>query len=200
MAGDSRVAAFPVAPLFLQRWSPRAFSGEAIEAPALYSLFEAARWAPSAQNAQPWRFIYALRETPAWGTFHGLLNEGNQRWAAHAAALVLLVSKTTQRRRDAPEPVPSRSHSLDAGAAWASLAFQAEHDGWRTHAIGGFDRARARQALNIPEVFHLEVMIAIGRQANAHSLPDDLRQREQPTQRRPLADTVAQGSFAFTEA
>jgi nitroreductase len=197
MSHTARRPTHPVAPLFVNRWSPRAFSGEAISLTELFSLFEAARWAPSANNSQPWRFIYALNGTPEWKTLHGLLNENNRRWAARAAALVVLVSKTTHVRRDAQEATPLRSHSLDAGAAWASLAFQAEYSGWRTHAIGGFDRDAARVALQVPAGFHVEVAIAIGRQADPQTLPDDLRQREVPNQRRPLEEIVSKGRFAF---
>ncbi|XVJ70389.1 MAG: nitroreductase family protein [Rhizobacter sp.] len=196
----SRQAEHPIAPLFINRWSPRAFSGEAISETELFSLFEAARWAPSANNSQPWRFIYVLNGTPEWTAVHALLNENNQRWSAKAAALVVLVSKTTHRRKDATEATPLRSHSLDAGAAWASLAFQAEHSGWRTHAIGGFNRDAARQTLGIPDGFHVEVAIAIGRQAQADTLPEDLRQREVPNQRQPLKDIVARGRFQFESA
>ena len=198
MSQNARITTHPVAPLFVNRWSPRAFSGEPISQAELLSLFEAARWAPSANNSQPWRFIYVLNGAPEWAHVHGLLNENNQRWSAKAAALVVLASKTTHLRRDATEPTPLRSHSLDAGAAWASLAFQAEYNGWRTHAIGGFDRDGAREVLGIPEGFHVEVAIAIGRQADPETLPDDLRQRELPNQRRPLNEIVAQGRFAFS--
>ncbi len=195
---QQRIPDYPVADLFVNRWSPRAFSGEAIGRDELFTLFEAARWAPSASNAQPWRFIYALNDGSAeWARFHGLLNEKNQAWSARAAALVVLVSKTHHLRDAAAEATPLRSHSLDAGAAWASLAFQAECSGWRTHAIGGFDRESARQALAVPEGFHIEVAIAIGRQADPLSLPDDLRAREVPNQRKPLGEIVARGRFAF---
>ncbi|MFM8901548.1 MAG: nitroreductase family protein [Burkholderiales bacterium] len=196
----SRQAEHPIAPLFINRWSPRAFSGEAISEAELFSLFEAARWAPSANNSQPWRFIYVLNGSPEWGSVHALLNDNNQRWSAKAAALVVLVSKTTHVRKDATEATPLRSHSLDAGAAWASLAFQAEHSGWRTHAIGGFNREAARQTLGIPDDFHVEVAIAIGRQAQADTLPEDLRLREVPNQRQPLKDIVARGRFHFETA
>lgn len=197
MSQPPRTPSFPIAPLFVNRWSPRAFSGEAIGEQELFKLFEAARWAPSANNAQPWRFIYALNGSPEWPGIHALLNENNQRWAAKAAALAVLVSKTTHLRRDAAGPTPLRSHSLDAGAAWVSLAFQAELSGWRAHAIGGFDREQARSVLGVPGDFHVEVAIAIGRQADPQSLPEDLRQREAPNQRLPLNEIVAQGRFAF---
>lgn len=186
-----------ISELFLKRWSPRAFSGEVLERATLFSFFEAARWAPSANNSQPWRFIYALRDSEHWPLFLGLLNDNNQRWAANASALVVLVSKTTHVRKGADEATPLRSHALDAGAAWASLAFQAEHAGWRTHAIGGFDRSRAVEALGIPEGYHVNVAIAIGKQAERSSLPDDLQGREQPNERKPLRDIVAEGRFNF---
>lgn len=198
MSQTYREPSHPVHPLFVNRWSRRAFSGEGISREQLYSLFEAARWAPSANNAQPWRFIYALNGTVEWAQLHQLLNENNQRWSAKAAALVILVSKTVHLRRDATEASPLRSHSLDSGAAWASLAFQAELSGWRTHAIGGFDRERARQSLEIPPEFQVEVAIAIGRQADPVTLPDDMRAREVPNQRRPLHEIVAHGRFNFS--
>ena len=90
MSQNARITTHPVAPLFVNRWSPRAFSGEPISQAELLSLFEAARWAPSANNSQPWRFIYVLNGAPEWANVHGLLNENNQRWSAKAAALVVL--------------------------------------------------------------------------------------------------------------
>ena len=88
---NSRTADYPIDALFLERWSPRAFTGEAIPERQLSSLFEAARWAPSSYNSQPWRFLYARRDTEPWPRFLGLLNEYNQSWARNAAALVILV-------------------------------------------------------------------------------------------------------------
>ena len=196
---DSRIADYEVAPLFTRRWSPRAFTGEAIDDATLHALFEAARWAPSANNSQPWRFIYSKRESDSWPVLLGLLNENNRIWAANASALLVLLSKTTQVRPAATEATPLYSHSLDAGAAWASLAFQAEHSGWRAHAIGGFDRVRAKTALNVPDGYRIEVAVAIGRQADRAVLPADLQQREQPNQRRPVAQFVAEGRFAFQD-
>ncbi len=195
----NRSPEYQVAEIFLQRWSPRAFNGEAIDENTLFSLFEAARWAPSASNSQPWRFIYARRDSEHWPRFLGLLNEKNRLWAANAAALVVLVSKTTQVRRGATEASPLRNHALDAGAAWASLAFQAEHLGWRTHAIGGFDRSRAVEELGIPDGYHVNVAIAIGRQAASETLPEEQRAREQPNGRRPLREIVTEGQFTFTD-
>jgi nitroreductase len=194
-----RQSEFKVEPLFINRWSPRAFTGEAIDDATLFSLFEAARWAPSANNAQPWRFIYAKNNTPEWPVLFSLLNEKNQVWAAKAGALVILVSKKVHYRQGETQPSPFRTHSLDSGAAWASLAFQAIYSGLRTRAIGGFDREKAREVLKIPQDYNVEVAIAIGKQAEASSLNDELREREQPNQRKPLSALVAKGSFAFAE-
>ena len=198
MPEPTRIPAYAIDPVFAARWSPRAFSGAAIELPELFALFEAARWAPSANNSQPWRFVFARRDTPHWDVFFALLNEGNQRWAANAAALVVLVSKTTHLRPGADAPTPLRNHSLDSGAAWLSLALQAEKQGWRTHAIGGFDRDGASKLLAIPDGYAVEIAIAIGKQATPDTLPEDLRLREQPTQRVPLEHIVAEGKFSFT--
>ena len=193
----ARRASHDIDPLFIERWSPRAFTGEAIPQDDLFRLFEAARWAPSANNSQPWRFIYARNGEGRWVYLLSLLNEGNRRWAERASALVVLVSRTHQIRKGDTEPTPLRSHSLDAGAAWASLAFQAQRSGWHTHAIGGFNREAAASTLGVPDGFKVEIMIAVGRQGDATLLPDELQAREQPNERRPLTELVAEGRFAF---
>ena len=95
MSANPRVADYAIHPQFTDRWSPRAFTGESIPEETLLSFFEAARWAPSAYNSQPWRFLYARRDTPNWERFLGLLNEFNRGWAQHASALVIVISKTT---------------------------------------------------------------------------------------------------------
>ncbi|HSH97522.1 MAG: nitroreductase family protein [Methylophilaceae bacterium] len=196
---NQRVAEYDINPIFIERWSPRAFTGETIEDPLLFSLFEAARWAPSANNSQPWRFIYSKRDSAYWPALLSIANENNQRWAAKAGAIVALISKTSHIRNGETEPSPLRNHSLDAGAAWTSLALQALHAGLATHAIGGFDREKAREILAIPEGFHIEILIAIGKQAERNSLPADFQAREQPTPRRPLSQFIAEGSFSFKE-
>src|SRR5262249_54327310 len=112
---NSRTAHHPIDPLFLERWSPRAFTDAPISERDLLTLLEAARWAPSSFNSQPWRFLYARRHTQHWPRFLGLLSDYNQSWARNAAALVILVSKTTLLPRGAETEVPSYTHSLDAG-------------------------------------------------------------------------------------
>lgn len=194
-AALARAPEHAVDPIFVQRWSPRAFSGEELPEAILMSLFEAARWAPSAMNAQPWRFAYARRGTPAFERLLGVLAPANQVWASRASALIAVASVTTLALPDRPDPVASESHSFDAGAAWAQLALQAHLSGWSTHAIGGFDRARAGEALALPADHRLEIFVAVGRRGDAEALPDWARVRELPNGRKPVAELVREGSF-----
>ena len=148
-----RTSAYPIDPMFLERWSPRAFADDKIGETELLAIIEAARWAPSSSNAQPWRFMYALRGSRAWETFLGLLVPGNQSWAKSASALLYIASNTLMGEPDAPKP--SFSHSFDAGSAWMSFALQAHRSGWHTHGMAGFDKARgaqgARGAGHVPD-------------------------------------------------
>jgi len=192
-----RTPEYPIADLFINRWSPRAFTAEAIDEATLLSFFEAARWAPSSYNSQPWRFLYARRDTEHWPVFLGLLAEFNQSWAKNASALVIAISKKSFIPPGKTEAIQTGSHSFDAGAAWASLAFQASLSGWHTHGIGGFDKAKTREALAIPEDYVLEAAIAIGKQGDKSILSTSLQEREQPSQRRPLTELVGEGGFTF---
>jgi nitroreductase len=189
-----RTPTHAIAPVFAERWSPRAFAATPITLDQLNVLFEAARWAPSAYNAQPWRFVYALRDDAHWQALLELLLPFNQRWAAQASALVFVVSKTTFQA-PGKEVAPFPSHAFDTGAAWVSLALQARHEGLVTHAMGGFDRDRARDVLQLPADYELQAAVAIGYQGAAESLPDDLRSREQPSPRQPLSELVFAGRF-----
>ena len=182
-------------PLFHERWSPRAFTGEELPVETLRGLLEAARWAPSAMNAQPWRFAYARRGTEAFDRFLSALAPANRLWASSASALVAVASLETMTVAGTDEPVPNASHSFDAGAAWAHLALQAHLWGWSTHAMGGFDRARAAEVLALPPAHRVEVFVAIGRRGDPSSLPDWAKARERPNERKPLAELVREGSF-----
>lgn len=193
---NTRTADHPIDPLFLDRWSPRAFTGEEIPVGELATLFEAARWAPSSYNSQPWRLLYARRGTPHWERFLGLLNEFNQSWAKNAAALVVFVSSSTMVPPGADKPVPAYSHSFDAGAAWAQLALQGTRSGWHAHAMVGFDHARAATELNVPDGFRVEAAVAIGRKADPSTLPEKLAAREVRSQRNKLSDIALEGGFA----
>ena len=192
---NPRIPDHAVAKVFVDRWSPRAFSADAISDADLNVILEAARWAPSAYNSQPWRFVVAKRGEPGFDVIAGLLLEGNRIWAKDAAVLIVLVSQTHLRPPGADKDVPSYSHSFDAGAAWANLALQATKLDWRAHAMIGFDMARARMELNVPEDCRVEAAIAIGRIGDKNKLPAPLAARESPNPRRPLSEIVVRGAF-----
>lgn len=190
-----RTALHPVDPLFLDRWSSRAFAADEIAEAELLSLIEAARWAPSAINLQPWRFAYGLRGDEGFAALAATLAPGNALWAPKAAALVAIASKETMLPAGADAEVINPAHAFDAGAAWVSLAYQAQRAGWVAHAMGGFDHAEAAQALGLPAGHAVHAVIAIGRRGAAEALPEALQAREQPSQRLPLERIAARGRF-----
>jgi nitroreductase len=166
-------------------------SGDEISRDVLFSLFEAARWAPSSNNNQPWRFLYARRNTDYWPIFFDLLTEQNKIWAKNAAALIVVISKTTFDYNEKP----ARTHSYDAGAAWENLALQGSLKGLVVHGMQGFDYDKAKRALNIPDVFQVEAMIAIGKPGKKEDLPESLQEREMPSPRKMLSEIVMEGNF-----
>ncbi len=192
---DTRTSDHEIEPMFLQRWSPRAFTGEPIPQSVLLQIFEAARWAPSSYNAQPWRFLYARRDTPAWPTFLGLLIEFNQSWAKNASVLIIAISKTTMRSASRDAEHPNHTHSFDTGAAWSNLAHQATALGWHAHGMVGFDIARAATELHVPEGYRVEAAIAIGKQCDKSTLPEALQAREFPSSRDPVSAFAFEGTF-----
>lgn len=189
---DTRQTAHAIDSIFVDRWSPRAMSGAAIPLPELMLLFEAARWAPSSMNHQPWRMLYALRDTPHWPLFLGLLHEGNRRWAQQGGALVLFISKKTF-----DDGRPSVTHAFDTGAAWENFALQASERALVVHGMQGFDYQRARTELAIPPNFEVNAMAVVGKQGETQLLPESLQGREQPNDRRPVSQTVREGLFSF---
>ncbi|TIX51153.1 nitroreductase family protein [Alteraurantiacibacter aquimixticola] len=175
-------------PLFLDRWSPRAFDQSDITESDLRTILDAARWAPSAFNYQPWRLLYAKRGDAHWDLFLALLIPFNQSWARDASALLFITSDSVSIGPNGP--TPSYSHSFDAGAAWAQLALQAIRSGYHAHAMTGVDFDRARAELAIPESFRIEAAVAIGKRADVSVLPEGLQDKEVKSDRKPL-DTIA---------
>jgi nitroreductase len=183
-------------PDMLARWSPRAFTDESIPQADLLTILEAARWAPSAFNAQPWHFIYADRTSEHFAKLVDLLAPFNQDWARHAAALVFIASRTTRTSSDGATESPSTTHAFDAGAAWSLLALQATKLGWHAHGMSGLDHARAAVELGLPPEWRIEIAVALGRQGDAAGLPETLRSRETPSPRKPLESIISEGVFA----
>jgi nitroreductase len=194
-SANSRTADHEVEPLFLERWSPRAFTEEEIPEADLFSMFEAARWAPSSYNSQPWTFLYARRNSPDWDRFLGLLVEFNQGWAKRAGALVIMASSRLMLPPGAEKAVPSHSHSFDCGAAWGSFALQGTKLGWYAHGMVGFDIQRAFTELNLPADYRVEAAAAVGRLADKSILPEYLQAREAPSGRKPIGEFAFAGSF-----
>lgn len=192
---NARVPGHAIADVFVSRWSSRAFSGDEIPERVLLGLFEAARWAPSSMNAQPWRFVYARRGTPAFEKMLGALVPSNQAWASRASALVAILSAKTVLTPGKTELVPSASHAFDAGAAWMQFALQAHLWGWGTHAMGGFDAEVARKVLAVPDEYAIQVIVAVGRRGDPANLPDWAKAREKPNDRLPLSAIVREGTF-----
>lgn len=184
---DRRAADHEITPVFLNRWSPRAFSDRPVSDEDLNGVLEAARWAPSSNNEQPWRFVVA-RTPEHLAVFHQFLNPSNQVWASRAPALVLVAS-SKQRGNGSP----NGAHAFDAGTAWGYMTIEAAAKGLWTHAMGGFNRDEARRLLNLPDHFEPHAVMAIGYKGDPAQLPEGQRERERPNGRRPLAESVYEG-------
>jgi nitroreductase len=166
---------FPVADLIEQRRSRRAYSPQPVEQKKIDTLFEAARWAPSSMNEQPWAYIYATKDQPElWNKLADTLNESNRVWAKDAPLLILSMARKTHIRNGAV----NGSAKYDVGAANAFLSMQATQFGLNVHQMGGYDRQKAIESLNIPETHEPMVIMAIGYLGDAENLPENLKQRE----------------------
>ena len=194
LANPPRQSDHPIDQDILARWSPRAFDGSALDAETLHAVIEAARWAPSAANGQPWYFVYGHRGTEAFQTIYDTLDEGNRRWADKASVLVVIISQT-HRKNAAGEERPAYTHAFDTGTAWGYLALQAIHAGYHAHGMGGIDRDKAKEVLGIPDGFRVEAAVAIGKIAPKETLPEDLLKREVPSGRKTVAEFVSEGRF-----
>src|SRR6476620_12388120 len=154
-------------------------------------LFEAVRWATSSYNGQPWRFIYAKRNSEAWDKLFSLMVDFNKSGSKNAAVLVVVIS----RKNFEHNGKPSVTHQFDAGAAWENLALQGETQGLVTHGMQGFNYEKARRDLSIPAKFDVLAMVAICKPAQKEILPTDVQQREQASERKPLSEMVMEGQF-----
>lgn len=187
----AREAEYPVLDLIINRWSPRAMSGDPITEQELMSLFEAARWAPSSYNHQPWRFIYALKDTPEWQKIYDLMVPFNQSWTHKAAVFIVILSHKyfEYNNKDA------RTHALDTGAATMNLALQGTSMGLVVHGIEGFDYDRIRKELHIPDDYEVQAIYIIGKPGSKEDLSHELQEREKPSDRLPVKELIYKGTF-----
>jgi len=177
--------------IFRNRWSPRAMTGRPVRDEDLMAMFEAAHWAPSSSNNQPWRFIYAERDHPDWLKFLSFLTESNRKWCLNAGVLVVIVAKTTFDYNGKP----SITHAFDTGAAWGMFALEGSMRGLVVHGMQGFDYDKAKRELNVPDGYEVYAMAAVGVFADASVLPKELADREKPSGRKDLSRIVAVGAF-----
>ena len=188
-----RESAYPIEEFFLLRVSWRAFSEEAVAEEELMSLFEAARWAPSSYNNQPWRYLYARRGESAWETMYKTLVDWNKTWCARADTLVVVLSRNNFEHDNKPSPTAQ----FDTGASWMCLAIEAHARGLVAHGMQGFDYEAIRKAFSIPDTFTVEAMIAIGKHGDPKKLPPEMLEKEVPSERKPLNQIVSRGLFSF---
>jgi nitroreductase len=188
---SARKAQAPADPQFIERWSPRAFSPEPLPAETLATLFEAARWAPSCFNEQPWLFLYATTPEDK-APFLSCLVEFNRIWAGKAPVLAFVLAK----RSFAKNGNPNRWAPFDAGAAWMSLALQAHGLGLCTHAMAGFDEDRVYEVLQVPrDKYEVMAAIAIGKRGDPDGLPAEVLKDEAPNERKALGQVAWEGVF-----
>lgn len=190
------VTEHPIHTLIRDRWSPRAFADKPVEAKVLASLFEAARWAPSSNNEQPWAYLVATKDHPEeFARMLTVLVEFNAGWAKNAPVLALAVSRMTFHNNG----TPNRNAFYDTGAASALLSMEATSQGLVVHQMAGFDDAKAKQVFEIPAGFEPIAALAIGYPGDPDTLPGKLRDREiAPRTRKPLTEIVMSGRWGHT--
>jgi len=194
MSDRTAPTAHPIAPIFAARWSPRAYADKPVPPELLRSVLEAARWAASCQNEQPWNYLVTRRhvEPDAFAKLHACLSSGNQPWVAVAPVLMLAVARTTY----AAKGTPNAHARYDQGQASANLVAQAGSLGLQCRQMAGFDPAKAREAFAIPEGYDPIACIAMGFPVPAAEAPEALREREMaPRKRNPIESFVHLGAW-----
>lgn len=186
-----RKSDYEIERIFLDRWSPRAMSGEEISDEELMRMFEAARWAPSSFNEQPWRFIYGKKGSESFDKLFDLLVEGNKSWNEKAGVLVCILSKKTFTQNGKPHA----SAQFSTGSAFENLALQGASMGLVVHGMGGFDREKAREVLKVPEDYDVLVMFSIGRPGDKETLVESLKEVEKPSGRKKVEEFAFDGEF-----
>lgn len=189
---NERKAEYPIDKLYTERWSPRAFSNEDVDREVIFSLFEAAKWAPSAANKQPWRFVYAIKKEDR-DTFLTFINDGNILWCKEAPVLIAIVADT-RWSEDSNDINPT--HAFDTGTSWGFLALEAKRKGLITHAMGGFNRKKAKEVLQLPDGHEVLAMVAVGYHGDKESLPEGLQKREVVSNRNKVDTFIHEGLYS----
>ncbi len=188
---NSREASASVEPMFVERWSSRSFADVALTDEQIASLFEAARWAPSSSNRQPWVFVYAT-DGPDRERFNSVLNEGNARWAPKAPMLVLVFARKVDE-----DGKNIRTAGFDTGAAWMSLALQANRMGLNTRAMGGIDLDAAYDVAGVPrDTFESVCAIAVGTRGTDEDLHPRMVKQNMANDRKPVGEVAFKARFS----
>jgi nitroreductase len=196
MINKTAETVYPIHPLLKKRWSPRAFSNKEVETEKLLSMFEAARWSPSASNEQPWKFIIGLKGDETYQKIFDTLVEFNQLWAITSPVLILSVGNSMSIKN--PDK-PNDTYRYDLGQSVAHLTFQAMSDGLYVHQMAGFDKDKADELFTIPQGFNVFTAISVGYIGNPEVLHPNLKKMEYADrERRPLESMVYSGRFGET--
>jgi len=174
---------------FMARWSPRAMSGKPLSKEQMVILVEAARWAPSCFNLQPWRFVYSLKQDQYWDTYLALLMDMNRVWAEQAGALVVILSN--DQFKDSAESSPTSG--FDTGSAWMSMALQAQSMGLVSHAMWGFHHEKVRETIGAELHMTARALVAIGYPGDSETLPENYREKEIPSSRSSIDELMFNG-------
>jgi nitroreductase len=179
-------------PLIIKRWSPVAFDSKPVEQEKINLLFEAAKWAPSSRNAQPWRFLYATREMPEYKAYLDLMDKGNQVWARTAPLIILALAQVISTYKDRP----NRLALYETGMAVSNLLLQATYLDLFVHQMAGYDAAGAKNILAIPGRYEPTAMMAVGYKGDPAVLPPDVASREERERTRmKISEFVIMGKF-----
>lgn len=176
--------------IHIERWSPRAFSTQAVTEKQLHCLLEAARWAPSAGNFQPWSFVYAYQEADR-ERFLSFINDTNIAWCHRVPAFIMILSRKTVNEEGVQNPFAS----FDTGAAWGYLSLEAHRQGLITRAMGGFNKEKARSLLRVPEEYELEAVVAVGYHDPEAVLDERDAEREEASDRKRIESFSFEGEY-----
>ena len=188
---NPRVASADVDPLFITRWSPRSFSDEPLTDAEIASIFEGVRWSPSSFNRQPWLFVYET-DGPDRDIFDSILMPGNQVWATRAPLIGFIFAETKTQEGRRP-----RTSQFDTGAAWMALALQARTLGIYTHGMAGIDYQSVNKKLGVSDEYYTAMCgFVAGRIGPREALPEELQERESPSDRKPIGEIAHKGVLA----